>query len=243
MEEKEQFLIFAFLNDNHLSNVKTLQSIYKQDYENIFLILCNDCTDAFQCERFLYNLEAGKGKNIKGVYLHENHYPIGEYKTQKKLWRLTDAEYVITLHSGEYFSAENILRRCAEIMEEDITVAAVCMEVELWSDDMKRCIQKYDSFTKPSRICKTEQIAFRDSMFVYRKSIMEKILFQYCTEHLEQKRILELLREGYNISVQKFSCCKYSLASIRNTETLIPKILGNERIQNIYTKLHGVTEK
>lgn len=240
MEEKQQFLVFLFLNDNHLSNVKTLHSIYEQDYPDIFLVVCNDCTDAFQCERFLYNLEEKKRENIKGIYLHENPYPLGECRTQKELWKIADAEYMITVHSGEYFASTDVLRKCAKIMKKNDSVEAVAMNAELWSDDMKSCILKYGAFSKMDTETGSSdkgKMQYRDCMFAYRKKTIEKIIFSQGSEIVNQKWWLELLGGKYNLSRRNFTCCKYSAASIKNTESLVPKIFGNERIQKIQRKL------
>ena len=245
MEEKPQFLVFLFLNDNHLSNVKTLHSVYEQNYPNIFLIACNDCTDEFQCERFLYNLEEKRRENIKGIYLYESPYPLGECRIQKELWKITDAEYIITLHSGEYFANKNVLRRCAEIMKRNVSAEAVTMNAELWSDDMESCLLEYSAFSKADATISAadkEKMLYRDFMFAYRKKTIEKIIFSQGNELVNQKWWLELLGGQYNVSKQRFTCCKYSAASIKNTESLIPKIFGNERIQNIQRKLREMQQ-
>lgn len=245
MEEEKQFLIFAFLNDNHLSNVRTLQSIYTQDYSDIYLIVCNDCTDAFQCERFLYNLEARKGKNIQGIYLHENRYPIGELKTLRGLWKITDADYMLILHSGEYFTGTDVLSKCVQAMEDDSSAAVVSMDVELWSDDMKRCLSRYNILNNGkcnSHMAYEEKKSYRDCMFVYRREMIEKCFFSYTGEELSQTWILELLRTGLGISVQNFSCCKYSASSIKNAEVLVTQIFGNDRLKNIANKLKVKSE-
>lgn len=229
MEEK-QFLVILFLNDNHLSNVKTLQSIYKQDYPNIYLLACNDCTDAFQCERFIYNFEAGRGKNIRRIYLHENRYPLGELHTQRLLMDKVNSDYVIVLHSGEYFVTNDVLSKCVEIMENDQNAVGVLMNVELWTNDMKKCISKHNVFSKNE---------YRASMAVYRLEMLKSILNTHSTEEeIEKSGIIQLLREGIKLKMQSFSSCKYSNASIRNSESLVDKFYGSYKIQTIVKLLN-----
>jgi len=73
---QKSILLIAMLNNNHLSNVRTLQSIYSQTHPEIYLVICNDAIPKFDCERIIYNL-FDKPDNIKGIYLKENRYPLG----------------------------------------------------------------------------------------------------------------------------------------------------------------------
>lgn len=224
--EEQQVLIFLFLNDNHLSNVKTLQSIYRQDYSNIYLIACNDCTEEFQCERFLYNFEAGRGENIKGIYFHENEYPIGELQSKKILLpKVKDANYVMILHSGEYFVSNNVLTKCVKSFQGDEGIDVISMNVELWSDDMKKCISKKSAF---------KQNTCQDCGVVYRKSVLEELLIEFeCDAYVSMDWVPNLMRNGNIIKQESFSGCKYSQASIKNVQTLVAKFNDSYKVQTI----------
>ena len=61
-------VVILLAGSDHLKNVKTLQSIFKQDYENIRLVVCNDHTYGFENQRLLNNFRHERPENIRQIY-------------------------------------------------------------------------------------------------------------------------------------------------------------------------------
>lgn len=236
----EKRLLVVFLtNDNHLSNVKTLQSIYKQDYPNIYLAVCNDCTDQFQSERLLNNFEAGKPENIKRICYRENEHPMGEYLSQKQFWDCMAADYVVTLHSGEYFASPQALTNCIRYLSYNSSVSAVITKAELWSDDMKKRLSLYSS-TKDDQVTpgETPQLNIenlRDCMMMCRIEALNNLDVQTVQSEKPVSQIVcsALLEQGQTVTTQPMSLCKFSQASIQNIAVSVPDTYGNSTLQSI----------
>ncbi len=236
---EERLLVIFLTNDNHLSNVRTLQSIYKQDYPNIYLAVCNDCTDQFQSERLLYNFEAGRPENIKRICYRENKHPMGEYLSQKQFWDSMVVDYVVTLHSGEYFASPQALTNCIRYLSCNSSVSAVITTAELWSNDMKKRLSLC-SITKDDQVTlgETSQLNIenlRDCMLMCRIDALKNLDVQ--TEQGEKpvSQIVcsALLEHGQTVTTQPMSLCKFSQDSIQNTAVSVPDTYGNIILQSI----------
>ena len=241
-----RLLVILMTNDNHLSNVKTLQSIYTQDYPDIYLVICNDCTDQFQNERLLYNFSNGKPENIKQIVFHENPIPMGEYVSQRQFWNYFHADYIVTIHSGEYFVSPQALTRCIKYLQYDSSVAAVVASAELWSDDMKKCLSLYTAVeekTDIERDVKKTQIEIgklRDCMLIWRTESIN-ISNDECVHEnscVGQDICVALLRKQKEVMVLPISLCKFSKQSIRSTVASIPNTYGSVVLQSIAALLH-----
>lgn len=239
---EQHVLVILLANDNHLSNVKTLQSIYNQDYPNIYLVACNDCTDHFQSERLFYNFEAGRPENIRGIYIHENKHPLGEYLMQKQFWDRASAQYVVTLHSGEYFAAPDALRKCVEQLEEKTASSALLVAAEKWSDDMKTRIKVFSPAAqgKTQQVSFREQVAiadsdFRDCMVLYRLDALQSQNFRIPTgcNMITPNILTALLGQKKQVTAVSQVLCKYSDESITDIKTPLTETYGNQRLQNL----------
>ncbi len=217
--EKKRVLIIAFANDNHISNVKMIQSIFKQNYENIILIACNDNTDNFQEERFFYNLVPNRPDNIKKIYFHRNKYSIGEINTFNNLVKKFDSDYVLVIHSGEYFTENDSIKKCVEIFDENESSVAISARAEVWTDDMKKCSEtitySVDNFLFDKLIGgNTKKTS--DCMFMYRTSLFDDIQITNDYKKIYLNIISEIEKNKSDITAIEYSICKFSPQSISN---------------------------
>lgn len=241
----QSILIIEFTNDNHLSNVKTLQSIFQQK-DNLFkLVICNDCTDRFQCERFIYNITDHKPDNFQKVEIIENLHPVGESVSVRQILDEYDAKYVFIIHSGEYLVDPDILSKCATIIcdypmtdalavsvercEEDLITTIECLKLPDWEINVERPTSGFSPlFSK-----------IRDCNFFYRGSSLKKLLYSNMNhgDSVFKSTISSYLNEMLKIEKQSFSVCKFSSESINNPVIDIPSDLENERIKRIANRL------
>lgn len=135
-----EIVVFLLLGSNHLANVQSLQSIYRQSYDNTILVAINDCCESFQSERFLNNLEDKPHRGVQKIIFSENAYPQGDALIKRIYLEKIAGEYLITLHAGDTFAHTDALEKAAERLDnnEDMAavVAGVC-SIEEWLDKGK----------------------------------------------------------------------------------------------------------
>jgi len=242
---QKSILLIAMLNNNHLSNVRTLQSIYSQTHPEIYLVICNDAIPKFDCELIIYNL-FDKPDNIKGIYLKENRYPLGEFLSQQQFFNKVNTQYVFTIHSGEYFISHNSLESLVNEMERQNDAVAICCHTELWSNDMRTRLNIYPDFDLGSdgklSISVLDYNSFknlRDCMFLYKLSVIKNLKYDQINWNAKayETIIPKLLNSGYKIACTRISICKYSLESIKQIEVKIPESFGNNGLQLLKEKL------
>ena len=118
-------IVFLMLGSDHLANVRSLQNIYQQTYDNITLIALNDCCDNFQSERFFYTLNDKEHKGIKQIIFAENKYPKGDIQNKRTFLRKIPGDYVITLHAGDRFVKKDALKKAVMLLKSNKNCAAV----------------------------------------------------------------------------------------------------------------------
>lgn len=240
---KEAVTVFFFVNNNHLSNVKTLQSIYKQDYPHINLVVCNDCTYGFQGERLLNNFEAGRGPNIEYLYFQENPWPMGECASQTQLWDRIHSEYYFVIHSGDLLVAQESLRQCINNLRLDRSLAAAVAGLQLWDDKFKKCLATTRLTKDPEAqgifsAADQSQLRLhrlRDCMTVYRLSALKKLELSEDdrSRFLSKQAMPQLLERGHRITVMQTALCAYSEAGVRDEQFQEPAKLGRDTLSNI----------
>lgn len=250
---KEAVTIFFFANNNHLSNVRTLQSIYRQDYPHINLVVCNDCTYGFQSERLLNNFEAGRGANIEYIYYQENPIPMGECGSQLQLWDRIDTEYYFVIHSGDLLSSPDALRLSINSLRLDRSLAAVVNGLNLKDEAFNKVLSTTTITRNPqaqgiySAADKNELRAHRvrDCMAVYRLKMLKKLPRETLEDnrYLGKQALPALLEEGHRIAVRTTALCCYSESSIQDVVIPEPTKLGRDTLRNIRDMLQEQAEK
>ncbi len=238
---KNSVVVFFFANNNHISNVKTLQSIYRQDYENINLIICNDSTYGFENERLLNNFEEYKGNNVHQIYFHENPYPLGEYRSLLQFLNRIDGEFIITMHSGECFITSTALRKCITNLLYDVSLDAILVDAEQWTSDLTQPMSVDSAIEAASNhimLDNTQSITYekiRDCMVIYRLSVLRNNQFMIDNHytHISQCIIQQLIKEGKRVVYMPMKLCKYSNDSVQDRTAEIPAEFGNVTLKNI----------
>ncbi|MCR4691042.1 MAG: hypothetical protein K5739_06850 [Lachnospiraceae bacterium] len=225
-----KFLIIFVANDNHVSNVNTLQSIFKQEYPILSLVILNDDTNAFQCERLMWNITDHIPENIEKIQIVENRYPIGEPVSVRNIIRKSNAEYVMILHSGERFSSAQVLNKCWDALEQEPDTGILTAPVEERSADLKKVIKKhiFDTVSDTS----SEN---RDAMYIYRLDILRGMLEEAAKRnvHVCDSISSVLPEESVRRMALDFSLCIFTPKELEDTPSEVPQILGNEKLQNI----------
>lgn len=240
---KESVTVFFFANNNHTQNVRTLQSIYSQDYKCINLVVCNDCTYGFEGERLLNNFQEVKPENVQQVYFQENQVPRGEYYSQARFWNRIDGTFMMTIHSGERFTSPSALRDCVTSLKCDASLAAAVTGVELWSDDfgamqsVSTAVGTVGSRTVLSSENKNilHPQSIRDCMVMYRLSALRelRLTLDQHVSHISRHILPHLLEEGLRLVVLPVCMCRYCENALQSPVTPAPSTFGNATLRNI----------
>lgn len=246
---EKSVVVFLFVGNNHISNVKSLQSIYRQDYEKINLIICNDCTYGFKNERLLNNFGEKRGRNIRQVVFHENTYPIGEYKSLLQFRGRINGDFIVILHAGEYFVSSKALRECVDHLIRNPWLDMVLAGAENWNANFTKriCVHKiqgnqngYLELDKDNlNITKFSEI--RDCMAIYRIPVFyenECTLDQGCI-HTSKYIVPELVMREKRVGCIPQSLCQYSDRSVYTEISPVPNSLGSTALHEVEMILDG----
>lgn len=233
---KDSVVVFFFTSSNHLSNVKTLQSIYKQDYPHIRLIVCNDCTYGFESERFLNNLEHRRPFNVEHIILQENRVSLGEYRSQSRFWKQNQTGYFLTIHAGECFVSDTALSNCVQKLRANSSVSAILCGCECRDVNMKNILSKHEpaAIIEDGKSMKmSDQI--RDCMVIYRTSVLYSIDMQLNEREtqISRKLIPWLQQNGHRLTAVESVLCVYSVESTDCMIRPVPEELGSNNIERI----------
>ena len=179
MNNKREILILAFVGDDHLDNVKTLQSMFSQSFSGMHIVLCNNATNAFQCERLIFNITDHTPSTVNQIQIEELPHPMDELSVLRRLISRTDSDFVFVLHAGEQFSSAHFLETCALVLGSNPSTDALAVSAEECCADSNAVIRTLSledsSFLRNSH---RPEILARDCMFVYRKSALQQIFDQ-----------------------------------------------------------------
>ena len=233
MNEDKKLLIVLFVNDNHLSNVRSLQSIFKQDYPNTILYVINDDTDAFQSERLLYNITDHTPDTVQKVRIVENPYPIGECASVKNALLESKADYVYILHAGEIISSPRILRKCLMKMEHDLSSSFLIAPIEKKTDILNETVE-IRSFSLEEDKNNVERTRPCDAMFLYRSQVLYQIFEKMTSKRCNtSEAVIPFLEDNLRFLSVDSPICFYSDESMKTPLASIPSHLGNERLHHI----------
>lgn len=227
--ESKTVYILLFLTNNHLSNVKSLQSIYRQNYDNIFLIAYNNCTSHFESDRFNWNLENGRGSNIRQVIFDESPYQLDEYTVLRKYWNRMDDGLTIALHAGEYFKSNSSVSECAAMFAADYP-DAVLAPCACYTNDMKKVVStikvKETGWNTPS---------FRDCMVMARTRALQSVHVEFDVheQHVMRLMLEQMEQQEYIVLRTEKVLCTYSVASTNPLESPLPDSLVDEKLRAI----------
>lgn len=244
---KDSVTLFFFANNNHTQNVRTLQSIYTQDYKCIQLIICNDCTYGFESERLLNNFQEFKPENVQQILFHENPTPMGEYASQAQFWHRLNSTFLLTIHSGERFTGPSALTDCVRSLRNDASLAAAVTGVELWNETFETRLSTKNAGVRQVFTAETAAKfpcdSLRDCMVLYRLSALRELTLSSDrhSTHIGRFLIPKLLETGHRVVTLPMCLCKYSEASLADVSRPVPTTFGNETLRSIDTLLQAQT--
>lgn len=199
-KSKDDILISVFLSDNHLQNVKTLQSIYKQKFGNIYLCLINNRLLDFQCERFIYNLNVNKSDSVKQIYMYENECREYAFESVLAMLYKFNVEYLYIMCAGERFESEVAVKNALDALNKSeystINCFPYCQSNKLI----------YLNINPDNNLISWVNV--KECMFLYDASIIRKMNDNNSKEYrFAQNVIPKLLTEGATLKIHSQKLC------------------------------------
>ena len=170
-----------------------------------------------------------------------------------QIGKRVNGEFIVIIHSGEYFISDSALRNGIMNLKLDISLDAALTSVEHWTSDMSKKVDdikvvEHISTRNVYEQCDFDKIDFariRDCMAIYRTSSLfecDYVSDDTC-EFLGQFLIPQFMSQEKRVVVLPFALCKYSDISVENIHKEIPKEFGNRTLKNIEKIIVASKEK
>lgn len=139
----DQVSIVLLLDDeNHTRNIVTLIKVFKQTYNDIQLIICDDCSNSFDAERTIKNIRVYRKANFQQIILLENERPLGITKTYERALQYCTGKYVIFIRTGDLFVDKGVVARIVSYFEKkDENLGMIVTNTKLYSSDMRKYLK------------------------------------------------------------------------------------------------------
>lgn len=200
-------LVLCYKNRNLLNGM--LDSIMKQTYSNIQLIVSDDGSEDFNVDEVERYIKSKNSNNIKNLIVRRNIENMGTVRHINKALSFAKGEYIIFTAADDRFQNANVFTRYVELFEENREKVWLVGSINIMTPDYKKSIyiaptdadkpyfNKNDAralFSRWSRrgLALPCGMAFRKEVF----DIIGGIDLDYVYSE-DLPLILKLLREGY----------------------------------------------
>jgi len=109
-------IIISYNNLQYLT--ETIDSVLKQDYSDIELIIGDDGTKKFDLQGYEEYVNKFKKGNIKSFKIYTNHINIGIVKNLNKALKMCNGEYIKIIAGDDVFFNEFVISKMISYMEE-----------------------------------------------------------------------------------------------------------------------------
>lgn len=99
---KVSIILLSYNNFNYI--FESLKSIFKQTYDNIELIISDDCSNDFDKVKLLKFLKKRKSANIKEVIINQNEQNLGTVKHIEKLRNMSTGDLITSLAADDAYA-------------------------------------------------------------------------------------------------------------------------------------------
>ncbi|WP_312103011.1 glycosyltransferase [Pygmaiobacter massiliensis] len=134
---------FGILSYNNYCYItETLDSLFKQDYPNIELLISNDGSEDFDEQELIDYIANNKRENIKRVFVNNNAENIGTVQNINLVRQQARGEYIMYMAADDALYDETVLSRYVEEFERlGRNAMLVCSKTAMCSHDLEdmRC--------------------------------------------------------------------------------------------------------
>ncbi len=105
----EKFSLVLLCYNNYKYMYSALQSIFKQDYQNIELIISDDASSFFNIDNLIYYCNSNRGNNIKQIIINENNKTLGTVKHLMIARSKCTGKYIMTLDADDILANDHVI--------------------------------------------------------------------------------------------------------------------------------------
>lgn len=92
----------------------TINSVFRQDYPNIELVICDDGSDNFPAEKIKSFIEKNKSNSVVSVKVLHSKQNHGTVKNLNNAYKNSSGKYIVNLSCGDVFFETNTVSRIVE---------------------------------------------------------------------------------------------------------------------------------
>lgn len=222
----ENMISILVLTYNNLKYYKQcLDSIFEQTYNDIELIISDDCSINFDYEDISKYIELNKKRNIKNVIINVNEANEGIVKNYNKAIRLSKGEYIFYLAVDDVLFDNKVIEDVVNYFETTNSLIFTGYK-DVYNEDLNKCIKtqprelevdiikQNNSNLLYESLCKGSFISGSNTPFsrelIKRYGYIDEKYF-----HLEDyPRYLQLTQKGCNISFYDRKLIKYRMGGV-----------------------------
>lgn len=229
MNKKVTCIITSYKKFDYIFSA--VDSVLLQDYPDIELIICDDCSGNFPEAELKAYIEKNKRENLKDYIVYSNKENLGTVKNFNTAARKATGYYFVDLSADDTFYDDQVFKHVAESFEKTGALCATCAIVMtgggrkqegrcLQTNHQKRLLQEMTPNQLFDRISR-DNIMSGASHYFTREAIEKFGLYDEKYKYIEDlPRFLQLTREGYKIHFFAFPTVRHRMDGISNTKTV-----------------------
>ncbi len=224
--EKELFSVIVLCYRKFEFVYEAIDSVLKQKYSNIELIVSDDGSDEFPEEKILNFIKANKKENISRVIINHEKKNLGTVRHLNHAQTLANGKYVVFLAADDRFYDENVLEKYCDNFAGEEPECVIEMAHTAMCDYTLKEIQGYYLQPEIEKLLKTggkqlyEALAYKpylpSTSTCFKKEFFKKYgAFDeryYLVEDVPMH--LRLAREGWKIHYANFVAIKHRTGGI-----------------------------
>ena len=152
---------------------RAIDSVLSQKYDDIELIICDDCSGDFPQQEIIEYIEKNKRNNLKSVLVYSNEMNLGTVKNFNTALRKASGYYFIGLSGDDIFWSDTVFQQVVQKFDETGAVYATCRAVMKTTDERNGlCFQLEKSLQDIKRM---------NAIQLYNRISKDNIILGACT--------------------------------------------------------------
>jgi len=134
--------VFSYRNTHYLYDC--LDSVLEQTYDNIELIISNDCSDCFDIEAVRCYVEKNAKSNIKNVIINKNERNLGTVKHHNVVLDFCNGDYFTSISADDVYDNEQAVATMVEGFN-FVPADTMCIvfKTEIWNEELNTLLKVY----------------------------------------------------------------------------------------------------
>lgn len=132
-------LVICYNNQQYI--YENLKSIFEQTYQNLEILIGDDCSENFDAEKLIRWINQNRTKNIKHIAIYESEENRGTVANFERLQRESRGEYLFHIAADDALFDKDVIQsfynKAAELGESGEFITA---QTEMWDHELKNKI-------------------------------------------------------------------------------------------------------